>query len=133
MINSAIYRLPSHRSYRSLMSKSELFRHSFHTHTVSLRVLMSSNLYCSCDDGFRNRKPVPDAVFHSDSGGRYTSEGLCVCKRTLAVLRKYNLTQSMSEVGCCFDKEEVCKLKSNRMTIEQIKRQLWRFVQYYNK
>ena len=91
------------------------------------------------DDAFRNIKPAPGAIFHSDAGSQYTSEEF------RAALGKYNLIQSMGGIGRCYDncrlesifaimkKEKIYKLKANNMTIEQMKTEVWRFVQYYNR
>ena len=91
------------------------------------------------DDAFHGRKVASGAIFHSDAGSQYTSEMF------RAALGKHGLIQSMSGIGRCFDnsraesifaalkKEKVYQLKTSKMTIEQMKTEVWRFVQYYNR
>ena len=91
------------------------------------------------DDAFRNRKPAPGAIFHSDAGSQYTSEEF------RAALGKYNLIQSMGGIRRCYDncraesifatmkKEKIYQLNGERMMVEEMKSEVWRFVQYYNR
>lgn len=80
------------------------------------------------------RKPKSGFLFHSDAGSQYTS-------------LKYKIEhaiQSMSDVGKCYDncrmesffatlkKEKLYQLDTMKMTMEEVKTEVWRFVQYYN-
>ena len=60
-------------------------------------------------------------------------------------LGKMHAIQSMSDVGKCYDncrmesffatlkKEKLYQLDTMKMTMEEVKTEVWRFVQYYNR
>ena len=91
------------------------------------------------DDAFHGRKPAPGAIFHSDAGSQYTSEEFRMA------LGKHGLIQSMGGIGRCYDncrvesifaimkKEKIYQLNGERMMVEEMKSEVWRFVQYYNR
>lgn len=79
------------------------------------------------------------AIYHSDRGSQYTSEGF---KKTLAEL---GMIQSLSGVDCCYDnarmesffatlkKELLYRIPAYRMTKEEVKTIIFRYVfTYYN-
>jgi len=88
---------------------------------------------------YKRRNPGDGVIIHSDAGSRYTS-------------RKYNNTlgglhevQSMSDVAKCYDnarmeswfatlkKEKIYKLDTAHMTVEEVKKEVWRYTfGYYN-
>lgn len=90
-------------------------------------------------EAYRLRKPKSGFVFHSDAGSQYTS------LRYRIELGKMHAVQSMSDVGKCYDncrmesffatlkKEKLYQLQTIKMTREEVKKEVWRFVQYYNR
>lgn len=90
-------------------------------------------------DALKMRKPQSGLIFHSDAGSQYTSDAY---KKFLG---KNRVIQSMSDVGKCYDnarmesffatlkKEKLYRLDTMRMTMEEVKTAVWRFVQYYNR
>ena len=79
-------------------------------------------------------------ILHSDAGSQYTSEAY---KSTIG---KYHGIQSMSDVGKCYDnarmesffatlkKEKLYKIKTEKMTVEQVKTAVFRYIMvYYNR
>ena len=90
-------------------------------------------------DAYRLRKPKSGFLFHSDAGSQYTS------LKYKIELGKMHAVQSMSDVGKCYDncrmesffatlkKEKLYQLETMKMTIEEVKTEVWRFVQYYNR
>lgn len=90
-------------------------------------------------DALKMRKPQSGLIFHSDAGSQYTSDAY------KKLLGKNRVIQSMSDVGKCYDnarmesffatlkKEKLYRLDTMRMTMEEVKTAVWRFVQYYNR
>ena len=89
---------------------------------------------------FKVRKPRIGVIIHSDAGSQYTSEAY---KSTIG---KYHGIQSMSDVGKCYDnarmesffatlkKEKLYKIKTEKMTVEQVKTAVFRYIMvYYNR
>ena len=89
---------------------------------------------------FKARKPKTGVIVHSDAGSQYTSYDY---KSTIG---KYKAIQSMSDVGKCYDnarmesffatlkKEKLYKIKTEKMTVEQVKTVVFRYVMvYYNR
>ena len=85
------------------------------------------------------RKPKLGFRFHSDAGSQDTS------LKYRAELGKMRAVQSMGDVGRCYDKcrmdsffatlkeEKLYQLDMTKMTMEEVKNEVWRFVQYYNR
>ena len=89
---------------------------------------------------FKARKPKTGVIVHSDAGSQYTSYDY---KSTIG---KYKAIQSMSDVGKCYDnarmesffatlkKEKLYKIKTEKMTVEEVKPVVFRYVMvYYNR
>lgn len=93
----------------------------------------------TASDALKMRKPQSGLIFHSDAGSQYTSDAY---KKFLG---KNRVIQSMSDAGKCYDnarmesffatlkKEKLYRLDTMRMTMEEVKTAVWRFVQYYNR
>ncbi|MCI5608876.1 MAG: integrase core domain-containing protein, partial [Spirochaetia bacterium] len=89
-------------------------------------------------NSYKLRKPKSGFLFHSDAGSQYTS------LKYKIELGKMHAIQSMSDVGKCYDncrmesffatlkKEKLYQLDTMKMTMEEVKTEVWRFVQYYN-
>ena len=90
-------------------------------------------------EAYKNRKPDPGLIFHSDSGSQYTSTSY---KKLMGRLR---FIQSMSDVGKCYDnsrmesffatlkKEKIYKMDTTKMSVEEVKKIVWRYIfGYYN-
>lgn len=90
-------------------------------------------------EAYKFRKPKSGFLFHSDAGSQYTS------LKYKIELGKMHAIQSMSDVGKCYDncrmesffatlkKEKLYQLDTMKMTMEEVKTEVWRFVQYYNR
>lgn len=90
-------------------------------------------------EAYKFRKPKSGFLFHSDTGSQYTS------LKYKIELGKMHAIQSMSDVGKCYDncriesffatlkKEKLSQLNTMKMTMEEVKTEVWRFVQYYNR
>ena len=90
-------------------------------------------------EAYKLRKPKSGFLFHSDAGSQYTS------LKYKIELGKMHAVQSMSDVGKCYDncrmesffatlkKEKLYQLDTMKMTMEEVKTEVWRFVQYYNR
>ena len=90
-------------------------------------------------EAYKLRKPKSGFLFHSDTGSQYTS------LKYKIELGKMHAVQSMSDVGKCYDncrmesffatlkKEKLYQLDTMKMTMEEVKTEVWRFVQYYNR
>lgn len=90
-------------------------------------------------EAYKFRKPKSGFLFHSDTGSQYTS------LKYKIELGKMHAIQSMSDVGKCYDncriesffatlkKEKLYQLNTMKMTMEEVKTEVWRFVQYYNR
>lgn len=90
-------------------------------------------------EAYKFRKPKSGFLFHSDTGSQYTS-----LKYKIELGKMYAI-QSMSDVGKCYDncrienffatlkKEKLSQLNTMKMTMEEVKTEVWRFVQYYNR
>ena len=89
---------------------------------------------------FKARKPKSGVIIHSDAGSQYTSYDY---KSTIG---KYKAIQSMSDVGKCYDnarmesffatlkKEKLYKIKTEKMTVEEVKTVVFQYVMvYYNR
>ena len=89
---------------------------------------------------FKVRKPKTGVIVHSDAGSQYTSYDY---KSTIG---KYKAIQSMSDVGKCYDnarmesffatlkKEKLYKIKTEKMTVEEVKTVVFQYVMvYYNR
>lgn len=92
------------------------------------------------DDAYKSRVPGSGVLIHSDAGSQYTSD------RFKEVLGDYHAIQSMSDVGKCYDnarmesffatlkKEKLYKMNTSKMTREEVKSAIWRYVMvYYNR
>lgn len=86
------------------------------------------------------RYPIAGAILHSDRGSQYTSDSF------KNELNKYHMCQSLSGVNHCFDnarmesffatlkKELLYKIPTYRMTREEVKRIIFKYVfTYYNQ
>ena len=86
------------------------------------------------------KKRLAGAIFHSDRGSQYTSEGF------RAALRDAGLVQSLSGTGHCYDnarmesffatlkKEKIYRIAAYKLTREQVKSIVFRYVYvYYNR
>lgn len=90
-------------------------------------------------EAYMLRKPKSGFLFHSDAGSQYTSW------KYKMELGKMHAVQSMSDVGKCYDncrmesffatlkKEKLYQMDTTKMTMEEVKTEVWRFVQYYNR
>lgn len=91
------------------------------------------------DDAAARRKPGAGVIVHSDAGSQFTSREY---KKRLGAL---HAVQSMSNVDKCYDnarmeswfatlkKEKIYKLDTARMTVEEVKKEIWRYTfGYYN-
>jgi putative transposase len=90
-------------------------------------------------DAYELRNPGDGVIIHSDAGSQYTSRKY---KKTLG---GFHAVQSMSDVSKCYDnarmeswfatlkKEKVYKLDTAHMTVEEVKKEVWRYTfGYYN-
>ena len=90
-------------------------------------------------DAYTLRNPGDGVIIHSDAGSQYTSSKY---KKTLG---GFHAVQSMSDVAKCYDnarmeswfatlkKEKVYKLDTAHMTVEEVKKEVWRYTfGYYN-
>ncbi len=90
-------------------------------------------------EAYELRNPGDGVVIHSDAGSQYTSRKY---KKTLG---GFHAIQSMSDVSKCYDnarmeswfatlkKEKVYKLDTAHMTVEEVKKEVWRYTfGYYN-
>ena len=88
----------------------------------------------------KKRKSKIDVIVHSDAGSQYTSYDY---KSTIG---KYRAIQSMSDAGKCYDnarmesffatlkKEKLYKIKTEKMTVEEVKTVVFQYVMvYYNR
>ena len=107
--------------------------------SLSMRNNMKKEL---CIDTVKalNRYPVKGAILHSDRGSQYTSSGF------RETLEKMGIRQSLSGVAHCYDnarmesffatlkKELLYRIPTHRMTMEQVKTRVFRYVfTYYNQ
>lgn len=89
---------------------------------------------------YKKERPKAGFIVHSDPGSQYTSNAY---KQTLASLHGL---QSMGGVGACYDnapmesffatlkKEKLYRINTKKLTIEQVKTIVWRYVMvYYNR
>ncbi len=87
----------------------------------------------------KTRRPGSGVIVHSDAGSQYTSEAY------RKMLGTYHALQSVSDVGACYDnarmeswfatlkKEKTYRLDTASMTVEEVKREVWRYTfAYYN-
>lgn len=92
------------------------------------------------DDAYEHRDPGSGVLIHSDAGSQYTSDLF------MKKLGNYRAIQSMSDVGKCYDnarmesffatlkKEKLYKINTRKMTREEVKTVIWRYVMvYYNR
>lgn len=92
-----------------------------------------------CIDTIKQLGKLKGAILHSDRGSQYTSEAF------RAQLAKNGITQSLSGTGHCYDnarmesffatlkKEKLYQLPTYRMTREEVKRVIFRYIfGYYN-
>jgi transposase InsO family protein len=92
------------------------------------------------NNAYKSRKPGSGVLIHSDAGSQYTSHKY---KKVLGTRRAI---QSMSDVGKCYDnarmesffatlkKEKLYKINTAKMTQEEVKTIIWRYVMaYYNR
>lgn len=90
-------------------------------------------------DAYTLRNPGDGVIIHSDAGSQYTSSKY---KKTLG---GFHAVQSMSDVAKCYDnarmeswfatlkKEKIYKLDTAHMTVEEVKKEVWRYTfAYYN-
>ena len=90
-------------------------------------------------DAYELRSPGDGVIIHSDAGSQYTS------RKYKKALGGFHAIQSMSDVSKCYDnarmeswfatlkKEKVYKLDTAHMTIEEVKKEVWRYTfGYYN-
>ena len=108
-----------------------------------LSLIMQNNMKKElCMDTVKalNRYPIKGAILHSDRGSQYTSSGF------RETLEKMGLTQSLSGVAHCYDnarmesffatlkKELLYRIPTYRMTMEQVKTSVFRYVfTYYHQ
>lgn len=109
-----------------------------------LSMIMRDNMRKElCVDTVRaacHRFPLQNAILHSDRGSQYTSEAF------RNELRNSGIKQSLSGVDRCFDnarmesffatlkKELIYRIPSYRMTREEVRREVFRYVfTYYNR
>ncbi len=91
-------------------------------------------------DAYKERTPGSGVLIHSDAGSQYTSV------QFKKKLEDYRAVQSMSDVGKCYDnarmesffatlkKEKLYRINTRKMTREQVKTVIWRYVMvYYNR
>lgn len=91
------------------------------------------------NDAYTMRNPGDGVIIHSDAGSQYTSRKY---KKTLG---RFHALQSMSDVAKCYDnarmeswfatlkKEKIYKLDTAHMTVEEVKKEVWRYTfGYYN-
>ncbi|AHC16661.1 Mobile element protein [Salinispira pacifica] len=91
-------------------------------------------------DAYQSRTPGSGVLVHSDAGSQYTSD------QFKELLGSYRAIQSMSDVGKCYDnarmesffatlkKEKLYKMNTRKMSREQVKTVIWRYVMvYYNR
>jgi len=90
-------------------------------------------------DAYRLRNPGAGVIIHSDAGSQYTSRAY------RQILGNYHAVQSMSDVAKCYDnarmeswfatlkKEKIYKLDTSKMSVEEVKQEVWRYTfAYYN-
>jgi len=90
-------------------------------------------------DAYIRRNPGDGVIIHSDAGSQYTS------RKYKKMLGGFHAIQSMSDVAKCYDnarmeswfatlkKEKIYKLDTAHMTIEEVKKAVWRYTfAYYN-
>lgn len=90
-------------------------------------------------DAFELRNPGDGVIIHSDAGSQYTS------RKYKEALGGFHAIQSMSDVSKCYDnarmeswfatlkKEKIYKLDTANMTVEEVKKEVWRYTfAYYN-
>ena len=90
-------------------------------------------------DAYTLRNPEAGLIIHSDAGSQYTSRKY---KKTIG---RFHAVQSMSDVAKCYDnarmeswfatlkKEKIYKLDTAHMTVEEVKKEVWRYTfAYYN-
>ena len=77
-------------------------------------------------------------ILHSDRGSQYTSAMFREC------LKKHGAIQSMSVTGRCYDnarmesffaklkKEKLYKMDTTKMTTDEVKSVIYRYIHYYN-
>lgn len=101
---------------------------------------MRADLCINSLENAGSRYKIKDFIFHSDRGSQFTSV------KFRATLNKYGATQSMSNVGRCYDnarmesffatlkKEKLYRIKTENLTMETVKTIIWRFIfSYYNR
>jgi len=90
-------------------------------------------------DAYELRNPGDGVIIHSDAGSQYTS------RKYRKALGGFHAVQSMSDVSKCYDnarmeswfatlkKEKIYKLDTANMTVEEVKKEVWRYTfAYYN-
>lgn len=91
------------------------------------------------NDAYKLRNPGDGVIIHSDAGSQYTSRKY---KKTIA---SFHAIQSMSDVEKCYDnarmeswfatlkKEKIYKIDTAHMTVDEVKKEVWRYTfGYYN-
>jgi len=90
-------------------------------------------------DAYELRRPGDGVIIHSDAGSQYTS------RKYKNALGRFHAVQSMSDVAKCYDnarmeswfatlkKEKIYKLDTAHMSVEDVKKEVWRYTfSYYN-
>ena len=90
-------------------------------------------------DAYELRNPGDGVIIHSDAGSQYTS------RKYRKALGGFHAVQSMSDVSKCYDnarmeswfatlkKEKIYNLDTANMTVEEVKKEVWRYTfAYYN-
>lgn len=91
------------------------------------------------NDAYKLRNPGDGVIIHSDAGSQYTS------RKYRTTLGGFHAVQSMSDIAKCYDnarmeswfatlkKEKLYKLSTVQMTVEEVKKEVWRYTfAYYN-
>ncbi len=108
---------------------------------LSMDTNMKKELCISAlEAAFKLRNPESGVIIHSDAGSQYTSGAF------ILAAGKHHAVQSMSDVGKCYDnarmesffatlkKEKLYRINSTKMTAEQVKAVIFRYVMiYYNR
>ena len=97
-----------------------------------------AELCCAAFENACKKTGASGMILHSDRGSQYTSAMFREC------LKKHGAIQSMSGTGRCYDtarmesffatlkKEKLYKMDTTKMTTDEVKSVIYRYIQYYN-
>ena len=135
---SDITYIPTGTGWLYLTTIIDLFNREVIGHWKSKSLKTSDTVVMAFREACLRRKPQAGLLFHSDRGSQYASHEF------RSLLGKYNIRQSMSGKGNCYDnavaesffktlKSELIYKESKYKTFEEAKRSIFEYIEcYYN-